>query len=572
MRCQGIVFLMLLFAGTVTAARFALLVGNANGGANTEVLKYVGNDLRALRSTLHDHCGFPDEHIIRLYNEGPAQVYQALDRIYTLLDHGEENLLLLYYSGHADREHLKMGERKLPITEVKDKFSDFPATIRIGIFDACQSGSFTRIKGGTLAEPFLFENAGKISGEVILSASSATENAQESDLYGNSVFTFHFVNALRGSADVSGDGKVTLSEAYQYTYNHTVSSTAATWGGVQHPGYRFRIQGEGDVVLADLTVRSTGLLLEGTIAGAVTVTNTENHLVADLKKEPDTRIVIALTPGKYQVVVGGKKGMRRNKLITVQKGGLVSLYGKQLETVSAENATPKGFGHVKRRFGPHVFGGYAIFNMETTVSDLKDAFDGYGLFSIAPSFTSWIKKPFPGVGFTLQVRDAVGISLSFSRIRSIQEATYHGTRKLLFGGTTSVVGLSLSEQYVMTFFDAGVNVYPSNRYINGLYGSIGMVSVYLEHVIATSFTDELYGTTIAKHNVKKGILTVPFIAAGYRRELFPHFGVSIRCRYRIQPQPEKLCFSNVAYANNQQATRYRINGFDGTFTVQYEVK
>ena len=214
----------------------------------------------------------------------------------------KNNMLLFYYSGHADQASLKMGGHDIRSMSLKEKLTSFPSDIRIGIFDACQSGSFTRIKGGTLDEPFLFRDDGKTKGQVILCSSSINENAQESDVYGNSIFTFHFVNALRGSGDVSGDGKVTLSEAYQYAYNHTLSSTAGSSGGIQHPSYQFRIQGEGDIVLADLNIRSCGIMLDADLTGNVTIFNEKSSVVADFEKERNSAIMIALNPGTYRVI------------------------------------------------------------------------------------------------------------------------------------------------------------------------------------------------------------------------------------------------------------------------------
>ena len=45
------------------------------------------------------------------------------------------------------------------------------------------------------------------------------EAAQESDRICASYFTHYLVSGFRGAADLSGDGKVTLNEAYQFAFN-----------------------------------------------------------------------------------------------------------------------------------------------------------------------------------------------------------------------------------------------------------------------------------------------------------------------------------------------------------------
>jgi len=45
---------------------------------------------------------------------------------------------------------------------------------------------------------------------------------------------------LRGAADASGDGRVTLGESYQFAFQETLAQTTTTQGGAQHPAYDIR--------------------------------------------------------------------------------------------------------------------------------------------------------------------------------------------------------------------------------------------------------------------------------------------------------------------------------------------
>jgi hypothetical protein len=43
------------------------------------------------------------------------------------------------------------------------------------------------------------------------------------------------ISGFRGAADLSGDGKVALNEAYEFAFNETLGRTVDTNGGAHHP-------------------------------------------------------------------------------------------------------------------------------------------------------------------------------------------------------------------------------------------------------------------------------------------------------------------------------------------------
>ena len=97
-------------------------------------------------------------------------------------------------------------------------------------------------------------------GHAFLTSSAETEAAQESDRIRASYFTHYLISGFRGAADLSGDGKVTLNEAYQFAFNETLGRTVDTKGGAQHPSYDINMSGTGDVVMTDVrqTTRDAG--------------------------------------------------------------------------------------------------------------------------------------------------------------------------------------------------------------------------------------------------------------------------------------------------------------------------
>ena len=94
---------------------------------------------------------------------------------------------------------------------------------------------------------------------MILTSSASDEDSQESDLIGGSYFSHHLASGLLGGADSSGDGRVTLFEAYAYAYDRTVADTAESAAGAQHPTFSYDLAGNGDLVLTDVAARHEGV-------------------------------------------------------------------------------------------------------------------------------------------------------------------------------------------------------------------------------------------------------------------------------------------------------------------------
>jgi len=97
---------------------------------------------------------------------------------------GHEAVLFVYYSGHGDADALHLGETQLALRELEALVRGSSAQIRILVIDSCRSGSITRVKGGKPAPPLaLSSGIDDIPGEgvIVLTASTAGEDAQESD-------------------------------------------------------------------------------------------------------------------------------------------------------------------------------------------------------------------------------------------------------------------------------------------------------------------------------------------------------------------------------------------------------
>ncbi len=531
-------FVVLLAAAyAVHAERFALLVGNSTAAGNFATLKYVRNDLSSVQSILTDFCGFSTQHVTILYDQSPSELEKALADACSRLAPGGNNLFLFYYSGHADANALKMGKADFSLAKLKNILSSVPADIRIGVFDACQSASFTRIKGGTLSEPFLFRDDGKTKGQVILCASSINENAQESDAYGNSVFTFHFVNALRGSADMVGDGRITLNEAYQYAYSHTVSSTAGTAGGVQHPSYQFRIQGEGDIVLADLNIRTRGILLSSDVEGDVTIVNEKGQMMADLAKKAHSATMIAVLPGAYRII--NSRGDQRFEAPVVVADQSVATVGMgDFRRVRASQTNAKGEGpEEKTQVGLTLSGAVGMYDLSGLSSGLAQRFADFAGFSINPSFSYRKYQVVPFFEGEVIVRGCYEAHMGFGGFEIASAGDYSGRKFNPLDNSTYGCRLHIEQTLTVKILDLGAGYRFQNKYIRNSSIHVGLSLYQPELRVAATFDDSLYDAHTAGCETRQAWTAVPYVALGYTWPVFDFLDIGAKIRYRWQHRP-----------------------------------
>lgn len=304
-RLKTVILLWMFGFSVATAENYALLVGQNNGGKDLERLNYAESDTKRFSEILTSLSDFKPQNVIVLLHPNSTELQSQFDRIKNMADKDNSGagLFLFYYSGHADGRDLLLGATRYSLEKIEKYIDGFSSDVKIGIFDACQSGAVVSYKGGTTSEPFYLKNQQNVKGKVIIASSAANERAQESQTLKSSIFSFHWFNGLMGSADISGDGKVTLNEAYQYSYRKTVETSALTNGEIQHPVYRFSIYGQGDIVLTDLNKGKSGILVDASCSGKFLIVS-QNYLdvFADFYKESEKVRLVSLSPGKYTVV------------------------------------------------------------------------------------------------------------------------------------------------------------------------------------------------------------------------------------------------------------------------------
>ena len=287
--------------------RFALIVGASQGGPDRVPLRFAASDGAAVRRVLADLGGLGDGSTIVITDGGRAAVHDGFDRMRRLIAAahapGARTEMIFYYSGHSDENGLLLGQDRVSYPEVRAWVDETGAEVRIAVLDSCASGALTRGKGGVHRPPFLVDNSSAARGHAYLTASAENEAAQESDRLGAAYFTHYLVSGLRGAADVSHDGRVTLSEAYQYAFTETLARTQQSRGGPQHASYDFQLAGKGDLVMTDLRATSASLVLPAALSGRLFVRDAQGQLIAEVHKLPAQPIELGLPPGRYRVTL-----------------------------------------------------------------------------------------------------------------------------------------------------------------------------------------------------------------------------------------------------------------------------
>lgn len=329
--------------------RFALLVGHPLGGEELSPLRYTGHDVERMREVLAMVGGFARDDIVVSHAVDASHVRDRFTKLrervaaHTARSR-QPTLFLFYYSGHAKDGELRLGASRLALTEIKRMVEQTGASVRIALLDACRSGSITRMKGAVKGEPISLavDDSTVQQGQVLITASSEDEDAQESDDIQGSFFTHYLTNGLRGAADGNRDGKVTLSEAYAFAYAGTVSRTVGTRGGIQHPTYRFDLRGAGDVVLARSAAPPSSIVFPARASGQFVVFDLDREVVvAELDKDEGEELRLAVAPGDYVVKKREVDHLRMQRL-SVRAKGVARLAPEHMERVAFADDYAKG--------------------------------------------------------------------------------------------------------------------------------------------------------------------------------------------------------------------------------------
>ena len=421
--------ILLVFASNANAAnattegrinRYVVAVSANNGGAGRPMLRYAESDARSFAKVLKEMGGVLPQNVILV--KEPSVV--ALQKEFANLDakilqdkasNGRDEVLV-YYSGHADEKGLRLGEETYAWKDLRNRIDALSADVKIAVIDACGSGAITRVKGGKAVPAFMVDQSSDMKGYAFITSSTQDESSQESDKLKGSFFTHSLVSGLRGAGDLSSDGRVTLSEAYQFAFNETLQKTETTLGGAQHPSRDMNLAGTGDVVMTDLRATSAGLDLDESVGGRLYIRDADGELVAELNKKQGHAMSLGLPAGNYTVNL-------QHDLDYM--GATVKLVNGKREKITAENF--KSVMAEQTVFRGEIGGNRSCPGGDTIACSL-DSLDHNGKFRTTFNFVNTDSDPRKGLQlglFVARTKDYM-LGTQVSLFANIAQKEMHG--------------------------------------------------------------------------------------------------------------------------------------------------
>lgn len=368
--------------------RYSILVGANDGGDDRAILRYAESDAKMIASVFSDIGGIENSDSILLLNPTKSSIERSFNKITSKISNDNKDTrteLIFYYSGHSTEEGLLIRDDLFSYIDLKKSLESTTADVKIGILDSCSSGAFTLLKGGTHSAAFLVDESIKTSGHAFITSSSENEAAQESNRLKASFFTHYLVSALRGAADTSLDGKVSLHEAYSYASNETLARTEVTQAGAQHASYDFRLSGSGDIVLTDLRNAESNMTLQEEDFGRFFIRDNEDNLISEVNKKYGAGLKISI-PSSLYTVIKEVDGSYYKQIINLNKGDnkVLSLYN--YEQFTPEKNITRGGKSNEVEYELNVPEATAVFGW-STMDRIREARLDVGLWSKAGSLS-----------------------------------------------------------------------------------------------------------------------------------------------------------------------------------------
>jgi len=421
-------------SGAGPLQRYALVVGANAGGGDRPALQYAISDAERFARVMVDLGGVAPANEIVLKQPKLRDLADAFDLLTRRVTEGRRTAgrteVVMYYSGHADEKGLLLGDDRYSYRSLRDRLDQIPADVRIAVLDACSSGAFTRAKGGRARPAFLVDESSDMRGHAFLTSSAETEAAQESDRIRASYFTHFLISGFRGAADTSGDGKVTLNEAYQFAFNETLGRTVDTKGGAQHPSYDINMSGTGDVVMTDVRQTTATLVLGEELEGRFFIRTSAQELIVELYKPRGRKVELAVEPGTYEVRV------ERDKEALVARAEVVDEARVVLDPKQFGIAAPREATH-RRGDGPR-FAVRGRNRLEMRTGMWRKGNNGVTVVTGTSGLDA-----FAGFGYTRYVRENLAVVLSVDGfgIDSGSTVGANGVGAGMVGGTSVSLGV-----------------------------------------------------------------------------------------------------------------------------------
>lgn len=200
---------------------YALVVGVSDYTAGWPDLESIPGELEKVEAALQG-SGF---NVTKVLNPAHEQLYDAFRKFINAYGYDRNNRLLFFYSGHGySRKDGKKGylapadapdprkdekgflRKALTMSQILTWCRNMEAKHALFLFDSCFSGTVFKTRGLPDQPPHISAITSKPVRQFIAAGSS------DQEVPARSVFAPSFVRALRGEADLTGDGYITGTE------------------------------------------------------------------------------------------------------------------------------------------------------------------------------------------------------------------------------------------------------------------------------------------------------------------------------------------------------------------------
>jgi len=345
-------------AGEVTA-RFAVVIGNNTSDTyRVKHLRYADDDAIATHRLL-EQAGVesrllvnPDADTRRLHPElapdGPPtrerllEVFQeSAARMKELKDKGGQAEFFFFYSGHGNVAHgegyIVLQGGKLTRSDLHDEIlSKSPASRNHVIVDACKSYflAFGKGPGGERRaySKHLIQkaDASMLANTGFILSTSTDRDSHEWERFRAGIFSHEVRSALRGGADVDGDGRITYGELGAFLKTANMNIVNARY----RPDFIMRPPGELPGKLSEEIIDWSGnrdvLVLDDASWGHLYIETSKGERVMDVHPAIDEKIIIHL-PSALPVYVREDEDTREVVIETSGESLFSKLVAKKIE-------------------------------------------------------------------------------------------------------------------------------------------------------------------------------------------------------------------------------------------------
>ncbi|WP_420644273.1 protein kinase domain-containing protein [Candidatus Leptofilum sp.] len=259
----------LTLAEKAPGQRYALIIANYEYDDPTlsQLIKPTAN-IHTLAYVLQNPTVGGFVEVNTLINESADGVRRAISQFFA--DRNEDDLLLLYFMGHAalgtrgqlyltvkDTEHELLRGTAIPARFIADEMDNSASEEQILVMDCYYSDTVPSESVGNVGRDVNTSDTFAHNGfkRVVVTANDSTQyNWAKGNVQGNaepSLFTEHFVQGLlSGAADSDHDGKITIDDLFAYVKQQLTATTSDKPSQVPRKWVPYAYQDASDLVIA----------------------------------------------------------------------------------------------------------------------------------------------------------------------------------------------------------------------------------------------------------------------------------------------------------------------------------